>query len=74
MSRFRFKQILTYLHFADNENISPNEDRLAKVRPIVEYFLAKFKNIYKPKQNLSLDKGIIPWIGRLIFAYLILLK
>ncbi|XP_015190455.1 PREDICTED: piggyBac transposable element-derived protein 4-like [Polistes dominula] len=67
MSRDRFRQIWTAWHFNNNENITDESDRLYKVRPILNYFSEKFNNIYKPKQQISLHEGIIPWRGRLFF-------
>ncbi|KAK9702627.1 hypothetical protein QE152_g29818 [Popillia japonica] len=29
--------------------------------PVYDDFLLKFKNIYRPEQNLSLDEAMIPW-------------
>lgn len=67
MSRDRFNQIWRAWHFNNNEDITDPSDRLEKVRPIINHFVEKFKNIYKPKQQVSLDEGIIPWRGRLFF-------
>ncbi|XP_043520161.1 uncharacterized protein LOC122533985 [Frieseomelitta varia] len=36
----------------------------------LDYFLHKFKTIYRAKQQLFLDKGIIPWRGHLRFRTL----
>lgn len=60
MSRDRFRQIWKAWHFNNNEDISDDSDRLFKVRPILNYFVEKFNNIYKPKQQVSLDEGIVP--------------
>ena len=35
--------------------------------PLYEYFVQKFRSIYSPKQELSLDEAMIPWWGRLKF-------
>lgn len=67
MPRNRFIQLLTFMHFSNNEEITPNSGRLYKVQPIVDYFTEKFKNIYSPEQNLSLDESMIPWRGGLKF-------
>jgi hypothetical protein len=32
-----------------------------------EYFVQKFRSVYSPKQELSLDEATIPWRGRLKF-------
>ncbi|XP_055386165.1 piggyBac transposable element-derived protein 4 [Condylostylus longicornis] len=67
MTRNRFQQILTFLHFSDNSIIPSNSNRLIKIQYIIDYFCRKFMEIYTPNQNLSLDEGMIPWRGRLKF-------
>jgi hypothetical protein len=34
---------------------------------VYEYFVKKFRSVYSPKQELSLDEAMIPWQGRLKF-------
>nr|XP_012148632.1 PREDICTED: piggyBac transposable element-derived protein 4-like [Megachile rotundata] len=67
MSRNRFRQILSFLHFSDNNNKPDNADRLFKVQFIIDYFSKKFKENFNLSQNISIDEGIIPWCGRLNF-------
>nr|XP_031830867.1 piggyBac transposable element-derived protein 4-like [Nomia melanderi]XP_031830868.1 piggyBac transposable element-derived protein 4-like [Nomia melanderi]XP_031830869.1 piggyBac transposable element-derived protein 4-like [Nomia melanderi] len=67
MSRNRFRQILSCLHFSDNDNMPGNADRLFKIQPIVNHFKQKFNDVYKPMQKLLLEEDIIPWRGRLNF-------
>uniref|UniRef100_A0ABF7PQ92 piggyBat transposase n=1 Tax=Myotis lucifugus TaxID=59463 RepID=A0ABF7PQ92_MYOLU len=67
MTRDRFRQIWKAWHFNNNADIVNESDRLCKVRPVLDYFVPKFINIYKPHQQLSLDEGIVPWRGRLFF-------
>uniref|UniRef100_A0A0N5C6W1 DDE_Tnp_1_7 domain-containing protein n=1 Tax=Strongyloides papillosus TaxID=174720 RepID=A0A0N5C6W1_STREA len=67
MSRNRFEQIWTFWHFNNNEEMTNSSSRLFKIQPVLEYFVHKFNTVYKPKQNLSLDEGMIPWRGRLSF-------
>lgn len=57
MSRNRFRQILQYLHFNDNDNIPAEADRLFKVQ---YYFTKKFKENFNVDQNISLDEGMVP--------------
>ncbi|KAL6416949.1 hypothetical protein ACFW04_014775 [Cataglyphis niger] len=71
MSRNRFREILKYLHFSDNEKMPPNTDRLYKVQHLIDYFSKKRilfpqKN-FSPGRNISIDEGMIPWRGRLNF-------
>ncbi|EFN87013.1 PiggyBac transposable element-derived protein 4, partial [Harpegnathos saltator] len=42
-------------------------DKLFKIREVLNYVQNKFQTVYTPKQELSLDEGIIPWRGRLSF-------
>uniref|UniRef100_A0A1B6LFF4 PiggyBac transposable element-derived protein domain-containing protein n=1 Tax=Graphocephala atropunctata TaxID=36148 RepID=A0A1B6LFF4_9HEMI len=65
MSRDRFLLILRCIHFADNSKAS--NDRLMKVRLLVDYFNAKMDAVYYPCRELSLDEGMILWRGRLFF-------
>lgn len=67
MKRNRFLQILSYLHFNNNEDINTDSDTLVKVNYLINYFSEKFRTIYEPKQDLSLDESMIPWKGRLFF-------
>jgi hypothetical protein len=67
MSRNRFQQIWTFWHFNDNTTMDNSSERLFKIQPVLDYFLHKFRTIYRPKQQLSLDEGMIPWRGRLRF-------
>ena len=68
MSRDRFEGILSYLHFSDNEKRAPTcDDRLYKVRPILDHFIGKFQEMYNPHENISIDEGMLSWRGRLGF-------
>ena len=64
MPRNRFRQIWRYWHFNDNEKC---QDRLDKIKPITDHFQHKFRAVYKPTKELSLDEAVIPWRGRLCF-------
>ena len=67
MSRNRFRQILSFLHFSDNNNKPDNADRLFKVQPIIDCFSKKLGENFSLGQNISIDAGMIPWRGRLKF-------
>lgn len=69
MSRDRYLLILRCLHFEkipDAGEPRPN-DRLFKIRPVINYFKNKMAEIYYPGKNLSLDESMILWKGRLVF-------
>ncbi|GBP86943.1 PiggyBac transposable element-derived protein 4 [Eumeta japonica] len=44
-----------------------DEDRFAKIRPIVDHFNKTMTNIYSPGKQLSLDESMVLWRGRLLF-------
>lgn len=48
MNRNRFEILLQYLHFADNETSNPN-DRIGKIRFLVNLLNKNFKAYYSPK-------------------------
>lgn len=69
MSRDRFLVILRSLHFSTNPEPNQPEpnDRLYKIRPVINYFNTKMKDLYYPGKNLSLDESMVLWRGRLLF-------
>lgn len=69
MSRNRFLIILRSLHFSRNPTYGdPNpEDRLYKIRPVIDFFNQRMAEIYYPCQQLSLDESMVLWRGRLSF-------
>ena len=77
MIRNRFQGILQFLHFADNSNYNPtaaNRDKLYKVRPVVTYIMKKFKSVYIPEKQISIDEEVLLWKGKLAFKQYIPLK
>jgi hypothetical protein len=67
MSRNRFESIWQAWNFSDNSQQTKDSGRLFKIFPVYEYFVQKFRSVYSPKQELSLDEAMIPWRGRLAF-------
>lgn len=69
IGRDRFMNILRCLHFATNpgEGDPMPEDRLFKIRPVLDYFNDKMAAIYYPSKTLSLDESMMLWRGRLVF-------
>ena len=77
MPRNRYQTILRFLHFADNTQYDPSDpdrNRLYKVRPIIDLLVSKFKSIYIPEKNVSVDEELLLWKGRLVFRQHIPLK
>ncbi|CAK9801059.1 PiggyBac transposable element-derived protein 4 [Anthophora plagiata] len=67
MSRNRFMQIWRMWHFCNNDLLHDETDKLFKIREVLNYMQHKFETVYTPKQQLSLDEGVIPWRDRLFF-------
>jgi hypothetical protein len=67
MSRNRFEAIWQAWHFNDNSQLQTDSSTLFKTETLYEYLLQKFRSMYSPEQELSLDVGMIPWRGRLRF-------
>ena len=44
-----------------------DNDRLSKMRMIIEHFNKTMLELITPEKNLSIDESIMLWCGRLIF-------
>lgn len=66
-SEKRFHLLLKFLHFNNNDLLSGYQGpkRLFKIQPIVDYLRMKYKQIYKPDRNISIDESLLLWKGRL---------
>ena len=68
ISRDRFEQITRYLHFTDNDLLpsrgEPGYSRLQKVDPVLNHLKERFKAVYYPRCQLSIDEAMIPFKGR----------
>lgn len=67
MSRDRFLLIMRCLHFSRNIPGQSENDRLYKVRPVIDFFNNKMVELYYPGKQLSLDESMVLWRGRLVF-------
>ena len=65
MSRERFQLIMRFLHFGNNPNFL--DDRLGKVRLMLNHFNDTMSEIYVPGKDLSLDESMMLYRGRLVF-------
>ena len=69
MSSRRLELILRFIHLNDSatqpKRGEPGFDRLYKIRPLLNLFLESYKDSYIPTQNLSIDKSMISFKGRL---------
>ena len=62
MSRNRFDEILSKLHFANNAEL-PESDRFGKVRPLISHLNEKYMQHWQVSQQLSVDESMIPYYG-----------
>ena len=70
MPRNRLQLIFEFFHFNDNSNYNPhnpNQDRLSKIRPVLDYLMDKFKSVYTPDKHIAIDEELLLWKGRLGF-------
>ena len=64
MTRGHFEAIRQYFHTFNRKAIHmDNLDRLIVVRPIVTFFRERFRQVYTPECDLSLDEGLMPYKG-----------
>ncbi|MEL7307968.1 MAG: hypothetical protein AAGK05_08885, partial [Pseudomonadota bacterium] len=62
MRRNRFESLMTHIHFADNDKIDFN-DKLYKLRPLINSLNKKFGDHFVPEQHLSYDESMIRYFG-----------
>lgn len=70
MSGRRFETILRSFNTHSDPDISPgqsSDDRLTKVRPLLNMMIKRFSEAYVPDKELSLDESLLLWRGRLMF-------
>ena len=64
MSSRRFELLLKFFHISSPPD-QPLPDKLQKIRPLLDTVVKNFKAAYVPAQNLSIEKSIISFKGRL---------
>ena len=67
MSRDRFELLLKFFHFSNNQEAHADQDRLFKLRPLLDLLRTRFKSVYVPGSVISVDETMLPWKGRLLF-------
>ena len=63
----RYQLIMQFLHCYEETEETNKNDRLRKIRPILNIFQESFQNCLQPFQNLVVDESLILFKGRLIF-------
>ena len=60
-----FDEILSILHFNDNNLVSPStsldHNKLHKIQPVIEFFNARFNEVVFPETKEAVDEMIIPF-------------
>ena len=75
MPRNRFLQILRYLHFVDNEDVSIDKtNKMWKVQNVLDYLNKRFRAAYCPRRELSIDETMLKFKGRLSIKQYIKIK
>lgn len=64
MGRDRFLVILRCLHFQSERTGS---DPIFKIRPLMDYFNNKMKELCIPSRELSIDESMVLWRGKLLW-------
>ena len=71
MSSCRFELLLKFLHINDSRKQpargQPGYDQLYKVCPLLDAVVKNFQSSYTPTENLSIDKSMVGFKGRLSF-------
>jgi len=71
MSRDRFLALLTMFHLNNNDAKAargqPGYDPLFKIWPVTDTLITKFQDVYTPQKQLTINKAICPFRGRIVF-------
>ena len=62
------------MHFVDNAELGEKPKLASKIQPVWDYFNEKYKDLYTPKQDISIDESLLLWKGRLSWKQSILTK
>ncbi|CAL1272717.1 unnamed protein product [Larinioides sclopetarius] len=68
MSELKYALIMKFLHFENSDAYDENLHRNPKLRKISELhsmLVQRFKSVYVPKQDMSVDESLIAYKGRL---------
>jgi len=73
----RFILLMKFLHFTNNEEFDKDNHpwpKLNKIYDIMEHLRKKFRNLYIPDKNLSIDESLMRFKGRLSWKMFIAKK
>ncbi|CAK1584893.1 unnamed protein product [Parnassius mnemosyne] len=67
MSYNRFSSILRCWHFVDNEAPRDQNERLYKIKPLLNLVINNWKNLLTPNECIVIDESMMPFRGRISF-------
>lgn len=76
MHRDRFISLMRFLHFTNNNEVNTHgpERKIAKIKPLLDYLNLKFKTVYTPRREVSIDESLLLWKGHLSWVQCIRTK
>lgn len=67
MSRNHFEEIISILHYNDNNKATPegsnNYNKLHKIQPLIDHFRKRFKKVVTPETCQAVDEMMVPFKG-----------
>lgn len=67
MTRMRFELLLKFWHFSNNQDLQASQDRLYKVKNLVDRLVQTYKEYFTPGEKICIDESMVPFRGRLLF-------
>ena len=67
MTLVRFQQIWRFLHLANSDNQDLDNDKLFKVRLLLDLIQPNLEDIYMMHEHVAVDETMIPFKGRISF-------
>ncbi|XP_042863479.1 piggyBac transposable element-derived protein 4-like [Penaeus japonicus] len=64
MTRDRYDLLTANLHFSNNEDPAATDDRLWKLRPVIDSLQRNFKEVFTPEKNIAVDESLWAYRGR----------
>jgi hypothetical protein len=64
MSWDKFELLIEFYQFLNNEEEHPDQDRLIKLKPLLDLFKARFTSISIPGWIVTIDEKMVPWRDR----------
>ena len=65
-SRTQYELLQSFMHFSDNENVD-KDDRLSKIRPVLDLVTDKYLQCYESNREVSIDEVMLKFKGRLFW-------